>query len=57
MTIRKLYNFLGDWLKDYPEDSKIKVVCTNSVEFINGLHEITDGFLIDDSGETKLQLW
>ena len=56
MTITELINYLKEWIEAYPEDKNISVVCTNSIKFKNGLHEITDAVVIDDNGIEKLQL-
>ena len=57
MTITDLIDYLKEWVETYPEDKNIPVVCTNSIRFENGLHEITDAIVIDDDGIEKLQLW
>ena len=57
MTIIELIDYLKEWIEDYPEVENIPVVCTNSIRFKNGLHEITDAIVIDDNGIEKLQLW
>ena len=54
MTVSELYNYLGKWINNHPEDVDIPVVCTDSIRFDeNGLHDITEGIVIVD----KLQLW
>lgn len=57
MTITELIDFLKELVEEYPEDKNMSVVCTNSIRFKNGLHEITDAIVIDDNGTEKLQLW
>ena len=56
MTITELIDFLKEWIEDYPEIKNMPVVCTDSIRFKNGLHEITDAIIIDDYGIEKLQL-
>lgn len=57
MTITELIDYLKEWIKTYPEDKNMSVVCTDSISFKNGLHEIEDMLVIDDNGTEKLQLW
>lgn len=57
MTIIELIDYLKDWIDTSPEYKNISVVCTDSIRFKNGLHEITDAIVIDDNGIEKLQLW
>ena len=57
MTIIELIDFLKEFIDTSPEDKNMSVVCTDSIRFKNGLHEITDAIVIDDNGIEKLQLW
>ena len=57
MTIIELIDYLKEWIDESPEDKNMPVVCTDSIRFKNGLHEITDAIVIDDNGIEKLQLW
>jgi hypothetical protein len=57
MTITELIDYLKEWIETSPEDKNMPVVCTDSIRFENGLHEITDAIIIDDDGIEKLQLW
>ena len=57
MTITELIDYLEEWIEIYPENKNMSVVCTDSIRFKNGLHEITDAIVIDDNGIEKLQLW
>ena len=57
MTITELIDYLKEWIEESPEDKNMSVVCTDSIRFKNGLHEITDAIVIDDNGIEKLQLW
>ena len=57
MTIIELIDFLKEFIDTSPEDKNMSVVCTDSIRFKNGLHEITDAIIIDDNGIEKLQLW
>lgn len=57
MTITELIKELQDLIIEYPETKNYKVVCTDSINFKNGLHEINDMIVIDDNGTEKLQLW
>lgn len=57
MTIIELIDYLKEWIDTFPEDKNISVVCTDSIRFKNGLHEITDAIVVDDNGIEKLQLW
>ena len=57
MTIIELIDYLKEWIEESPENKNMSVVCTDSIMFKNGLHEITDAIVIDDNGIEKLQLW
>ena len=57
MTIIELIDVLKEFIDTSPEDKNMSVVCTDSIKFKNGLHEITDAIVIDDNGIEKLQLW
>ena len=57
MTIIELIDYLKEWIDTSPEDKNMSVVCTDSIRFKNGLHEITDAIIVDDNGIEKLQLW
>ena len=57
MTITELIKELQDLIIEYPETKNYKVVCIDSINFKNGLHEINDMIVIDDNGTEKLQLW
>ena len=57
MTITELIDYLKEWIDTSPEDKNMSVVCTDSIRFKNGLHEITDAIVVDDNGIEKLQLW
>ena len=57
MTITELIKELQDFVIAFPDTKNYKVVCTDSIRFKNGLHEIDDMIIIDDHGTEKLQLW
>lgn len=57
MTITELIKELQDLIIEFPHTKNYKVVCTDSIRFENGLHEINNMIVIDDNGTEKLQLW
>ena len=57
MTVIELIKELQDLVIEFPDIRNYKVVCTDSIRFKNGLHEIDDMIVIDDNGTEKLQLW
>jgi len=57
MTVIELIKELQDLIIEFSDIKNYKVVCTDSIRFKNGLHEIDDMIVIDDNGTEKLQLW
>ena len=57
MTVIELIKELQDLIIEFSDIRNYKVVCTDSIRFKNGLHEIDDMIVIDDNGTEKLQLW
>lgn len=57
MTVIELIIELQNLVIKFPDMKNYKVVCTDSIRFKNGLHEIDDMIVIDDDGTEKLQLW